>query len=314
MGSSSTFGPGRTVMVSAPAKINLFLHIVGRRRDDMHELQSLFAFARYGDELYLDAASELTLEISGPFAEALGKACPRLDSNIIVQAAHLYAQRVGQSDIAVRIRLKKSLPVEAGIGGGSADAAATLRGLRKVWALPTSDAELEEIAADLGADVPACVNTQPKLVEGIGERIWGLSHFAGVPILLANPRENLSTAAVFAHYARSNKGFSPKIDLSLYQNLDQPNLLEIIRETQNDLEATAAELCPDIGVMIDELARLPGALSARMSGSGATCFAIFEQMDEAKTAANLLRTRHPGWWVEVSELIGFNGHHMDGLG
>lgn len=297
-------GPGRCLVVSAAAKINLFLHIVGRRDDGMHELQSLFAFADVSDEIQIGSGNNLTLEISGPFAAALRRACPEPDDNIVLKATRRYAAQLGLPKLNLSIHLDKKLPVEAGIGGGSADAAATLRGLSNFLDRSIESDDVEEIAESLGADVPACLNALPKFVEGIGERITPVRTFESLPVLLANPGKGISTAGVYAGYKDSQIEFTEAIDFAALPPLDRRVLINLIEGTRNDLEPAATAICPEISTVLQELGSMRGVISARMSGSGATCFAIFDQETESVDAAKALRHRHPNWWVQATRLIG----------
>lgn len=296
-------GAARCVTVPAPAKINLFLHIVGRREDRMHELQSLFAFADMSDEIQLRTGEPLALEISGPFATALTEACPRSDDNIVLKAIRGYARALGRTDPEIAVKLIKRLPVEAGIGGGSSDAAAVLRGLAGLWDGSVGEGQLIKVAVSLGADVPACLDFRPKLVEGIGERMTPVENFNGFPILLANPGVGLSTARVFAAYAASRPAFSEKLDLSIFRRLGPNAFMSLARQTRNDLEPAAIGQCPEISQILRELTKLPGCLAARMSGSGATCFALFEKDAEVEQLAQQLGDKHSGWWVKAGRLI-----------
>jgi len=282
------------VQVFAPAKINLFLHVGGKRADGFHELESLVVFAAAGDELGFKRADELSLSIDGPFANALTSDA----DNLVLKAARALAAHAGVRPGA-RIALTKNLPVASGIGGGSADAAAALRGLARLWNLDATPERLRKIGETLGSDVPVCIDGTPAWMEGRGEKVTALSGIPQVPAVLVNPGVGVSTGKMFAALKeRSGVGLPfPKamrdaFDLAAYLNA-----------TVNDLEAPAREAAPVIGEVLNALKLQRGALLSRMSGSGATCFALFERDEFATAAARALNARNPGWWI-VSSRVG----------
>ncbi|HEX3808612.1 MAG TPA: 4-(cytidine 5'-diphospho)-2-C-methyl-D-erythritol kinase [Rhizomicrobium sp.] len=277
------------VTVTAPAKINLFLHAGEKRADGYHDLQSMVVFADAGDELMIEKAEKLSLEIDGPFASDLA----RLPDNLILKAARALASELGQIP-AARVRLTKNLPVASGLGGGSADAAATLRGLMTLWNAKLPDAALTELALSLGSDVPACLLSAPLWMEGRGEKLTPLTAVPALPMILINPGVSVSTPDVFAKLeARRGVQFA-----SLPRAFDDaPALLKFLAGTTNDLEAPARQIAGDIRTVLIALEK-EGALLARMSGSGATCFGIFENAARAETAAAKLEG-HSGWWVRA---------------
>jgi 4-diphosphocytidyl-2-C-methyl-D-erythritol kinase len=277
------------VWVQAPAKINLCLHVGARQPNGYHDLESLVVFSSAGDELTIERAKRLSLELSGPFGRELSSS----DDNLVLKAARLFAERA-RCPAGARISLTKRVPIASGVGGGSADAAATLRGLALLWQVENKPDALLEIAANLGADVPMCVASTPAWVEGRGERI---SHLTGLPdfaLVLANPMVQIPTGDVFARLkSRTGIGSTrPQVEFK-----DVSVLVDYLRGTTNDLEHPATEISPVIADVLREIASLPGALLSRMSGSGATCFAIFETRRQAQHCAAELGKTHPGWWV-----------------
>ena len=258
----------------APAKVNLYLHVTGRRADGLHLLESLVVFAEAGDVLHGEPADELSLEVAGPFAGALaGEA-----DNLVLRAARALAPGQG-----ARLVLEKNLPVAAGIGGGSADAAAALRLLSRLWGIET---DLEPLAAGLGADGPVCLAGLTSAVAGIGERLTPLPDWPVPHLLLANPGAALATPAVFG----ARRG-------PFRKSRPWPQTVADLAGCANDLTEAAISLAPEVGGTLDALAALEGALFARMSGSGATCFAAFADAAVRDRAREMLRDRHPGWWI-----------------
>ncbi len=276
----------------AAAKINLFLHVGTRRDDGYHDLESLVVFAEAGDALSFAPAPELSLALDGPFADAL-----ELDANnLVLQAARALDARGGR---VAAIALTKNLPVASGIGGGSADAAAALRGLAELWELGLSNDALRSVAETLGSDVPVCVESKSAWMEGRGERVTPAPGVAGAAMVLINPGVAVPTGPVFRGLkTRSGVGAVPH-DVPL---CDAQALVAFLKGTRNDLEAPARELAPVIGEVLGELSCMPGALLWRMSGSGATCFALFEEPHEAEMAAIALAHSHPTWWVRATRI------------
>jgi 4-diphosphocytidyl-2-C-methyl-D-erythritol kinase len=279
------------VSAFAPAKINLYLHVVGRRADGYHLLDSLIAFADIGDTVTAAPADTLVLDVAGPEAGALAGIG---DDNLVLRAARDFAAHCGVAPRAA-LTLDKQLPVAAGIGGGSSDAAAALRALAKLW-----DRELDAaMAARLGADVPACLAGGPVWAGGIGERLEALPGLPPLGIVLANPRRALPTPAVFrARRGDFTAGERPRAALP-----DAAPLLALLRGCRNDLTGAALSLMPEIATVLAALAALPGTLLARMSGSGATCFALFSGRAAAEHAAAVLAADEPGWWVRAGALL-----------
>lgn len=271
----------------APAKINLFLHITGRRDDGYHTLQSLLTFADVGDELEFIAADDFSLTVQGPFAEGLSAG----PDNLVCKAAQQLAAAY-HVPLRGRIVLTKNLPVAAGIGGGSSDAAAALKGLMKLWDVQPPLQELLLIAQKLGADVPACLVARSVFAERTGEHLTP----AAAPhlhLVLANPGIATPTAAVF----RNLSGFSrPEDRQPLYT-------LEDIRLRHNDLTAPAEQVTPAIIDVLVALGKTEGCLLHRLSGSGATCFGVYGSAVQAQAAAQALRARQPAWWVVAAQTV-----------
>lgn len=309
-------GTDAPVRIDAPAKINLFLHVVGRRPDGYHLLESLVAFTEVGDTLEFWPQDAVSLETVGPFADALaledmatgGIAAGALHDqphgleNLILKAARRLAQLTG-SHAGAHIRLTKNLPVAAGIGGGSADAAAALTGLARLWGVSVPRKELMNVAEELGADVPVCLDGRPSLVTGIGEGLTPLGGLPALPIVLVNPRRPVSTGACFRAVAG---GYSQPgaADPDSFADCcgDAGALNALLADRGNDLMAPAREVEPAVASVLDALAAAPGAILTRMSGSGATCFALFETAVAADLASDRLSCRHSDWWVASTVL------------
>ncbi len=271
----------------APIKLNLFLHIVGRRDDGYHLLQSLFVFADVGDHIsYTPSDAPLSLEIAGPFAAQLSAE----PSNLVLRAAHLLS-----SAPTGRLILDKQVPVASGLGGGSADAAATLRLLNRAWQCGHSTDALRTLGASLGADVPACIDSVAAYVTGIGDELSPASPTEDQAILVANPGAATATQAVFNAYRSQRRSFSPSLPGWPCPTLPWP-------DCHNDLAGPAQSVTPEIELILQMLADMPGARFARMSGSGATCFALFPSLMEAKQAAHQLATNYPHWWIKAVQI------------
>lgn len=272
----------------APAKINLALHVTGRRADGYHLLDSLVVFAGVGDTLHAEPAASLSLAITGPQAANL----PPSDDNLILRAA----RSLGSKGAA--ITLEKVLPVASGIGGGSADAAATLRLLSRLWSAPMPAPS--DILA-LGADVPVCLPCRPVRMSGVGEQLSPLPHaLPPVWFVLANPGVGVSTPDVFrALTCRENPALQDMPHL-----IDAADLAAFLSLQRNDLESPAQHLTPVIGDVKSALAAQHGCLLARMSGSGATCFGLFASPQSASAAAQAIRAAQPNWWVADAPMLG----------
>jgi 4-diphosphocytidyl-2-C-methyl-D-erythritol kinase len=286
--------PPPSVRVAAFAKINLYLHVTGKRAGGYHELDSLIVFAGIGDTIVIEPSNDLTFAATGPRAGEV----PHGGDNLVMKAARALAAHANVGTGA-RIVLEKHLPAASGIGGGSADAAATLLGLRTFWNIPVPTEELCEIGLALGADVPICVHGKAAFVGGIGEIFSPPPALPACWLVLANPGIPVATATVFA---RRTGAFSPRAPFTTAPG-DPAGLAALLRERRNDLAAPACEIAPAITETLTALERSAGALLARMSGSGATCFALFGKEPEARAAARDIRRGHPGWWAEAAPLL-----------
>jgi 4-diphosphocytidyl-2-C-methyl-D-erythritol kinase len=277
---------------AAPAKVNLFLHVTGRRADGYHLLDSVAVFAGAADVVHAEPDVGLHLELEGPFGPALaGEA-----DNLVLRAARLLA-RHARVVPDVRLILEKHLPVASGIGGGSADAAATLRLLARYWNLDIPRGELARLGARLGADVPVCLTPRPTRMGGIGDVLGEAPVPPRCGILLVNPGVALATAEVF----RARTGpFSPPDALLPEAWLSARSMAMDLGRLRNDLEPAAISLCPAVGEVLAAIRASAGNLLARMSGSGATCFGIYPDAEWARRAAEALR--RPGWWSWGGEL------------
>ena len=268
----------------APAKVNLFLHVTGRRADGYHDLDSLAVFPGAADQLTAEAAAALTLDLVGPFGAGLAGE----PDNLVLRAARALAARAG-IQAGARLVLHKHLPVASGIGGGSADAAAALRVLSRLWDVSLPDADMHAIASRLGADVPVCLASLPARMAGVGVCLGPAPALPPLGMVLVNPRVAVSTPAVFQ--ARTGP-FSPLARLpQSWPDMDA--MVAGLAETANDLEAPAARLCPEIAGVLAWLRAQPGCRLARMSGSGATCFGLFPPSASAAVA----RTAPADWWA-----------------
>lgn len=280
------------VTIHAPAKINLALHVTGRRSDGYHLIETLVVFTRFGDRVTVAAAERDRFAISGTFGAGLVGD----ESNLVLRARDaLRGEFPDSTQQPVSIMLEKNLPVASGVGGGSSDAAATLRGLAQLWRLEPDDAQLERIGLPLGADLPMCLAAQPLIARSIGELLSPVPVFPALGLVLVNPGMAVSTAAVFeALQPHDGEKLPP-----LLGNPDFHSICNWLETTRNDLEATARGIQPAIGTALAALKKADAHFS-RMSGSGATCFGIFETGNVAKRAAAKIRERHPGWFVAAT--------------
>lgn len=270
-------------------KLNLALHVRRRRDDGYHDLETIFAFTELGDFLTVEPADELTLALDGAFASAV----PPGTDNLVLRAARALDEAMGRQGRGGTIRLTKQLPIAAGLGGGSADAAATLRLLNRLWNLDWPLDRLAAIGAGLGADVAACVHSHTMRGEGKGEALAPVDDggLAGTPVLLVNPRVAVPTPAVFARWDGEDRG-----------PLAVGDPVTAAACGRNDLEPAALGLAPVIGEVLDALSAVKGAQLVRMSGSGATCFALLANDHAAQAGAEAIVTAHPDWWVAPTRL------------
>jgi 4-diphosphocytidyl-2-C-methyl-D-erythritol kinase len=273
---------------TAFAKINLALHVRRRRPDGYHDLETLFAFCADGDELGAVPADDLSLTIEGPFGEGLSAG----PDNLVLRAAEALRAAAGVTAGAA-IRLDKRLPVASGIGGGSADAAAALRLLVRLWGVTVAESVLHDIAAALGADVPACLVSKSCRGEGKGDALDLIDDatLAGLPVLLVNPRVAVPTGPVFQRWDRQDRG-----------PLGEGEPLAAALVGRNDLEPPARALQPVIADVVSALSAQEGVRLARMSGSGATCFALFDDLAARDTANAAIAAAQPGWWRLATRL------------
>jgi 4-diphosphocytidyl-2-C-methyl-D-erythritol kinase len=309
---SAIVGPGW-----APAKVNLALHVVGQRNDGYHLIESLVVFTRFGDRVAARHAEANEFHVTGPYAQMI----PTDGNNLVLRARNAlrgtliptdrkHSLSAAHDDTAgaafpVSILLEKNMPPASGIGGGSSDAAATLRELARHWGME-DETPLDGIALSLGADVPMCLSPHPALVSGIGEKVERLSLFPPLFIVLVNPGVEVSTPAVFSRLTKKNNpGFwRPALG-------DRETLYAWLDDTRNDLQAPALELAPPVGDALAAL-RATRARCARMSGSGATCFGLYDTKAEAEAAAAGIRRARPGWFVAATETFASTGEDHAG--
>ncbi|WP_188260159.1 4-(cytidine 5'-diphospho)-2-C-methyl-D-erythritol kinase [Azospirillum tabaci] len=294
---------------AAPAKLNLYLHVVGRRDDGYHELDSLVAFADVADRVTVQPGvarialrgADLPpvgprLAISGPFGPALMGENPA--QNLVIRAAYALAARLRREADAM-IALEKVLPIASGIGGGSADAAATLRALARLWGVPVADQRLYEVAASLGADVPVCVAGRSCYFGGVGEVLEEAPALPDSFAVLVNPGVPVPTPAVF----KARRGtFSAPARFTEAPG-DAAALAALLRERRNDLTEPALTVAPVIAAVLAALDGTDGCLLARLSGSGATCFGLYADADQASAAARSIQAAQPRWWARAARLL-----------
>jgi len=283
----------------APAKLNLFLHVTGQRRDGYHTLESLFAFTQVGDTVTIAPSNKPGLTITGPFARELNAVT--CEDNLVCKAAQAVALKAGR-DVDVHITLEKNLPIASGIGGGSADAAAVILGLNSFWQLNWDMLTMEVIALTLGADVPACLYKSPLYVTGVGEVIQVVELPKSYGVVLVNPSVGVSTPAVFSAYKNtSSAGFDT--ELNAYIPRDDTAFIDfLLTKTQNSLQEAAQSICPAVSSILDVLKKQPKTLFSQMSGSGATCFSLFDTQADAEKVADVLKVQYPDWWVAADTL------------
>ncbi len=284
-----------TVTVDAPAKINLALHVCGRRPDGYHLLDSLVVFTGIGDRITASLSDGLRLEVGGPNGAALAN-----ESNNLVLRAARFLLETTNSEAGAHIRLEKNLPVAAGIGGGSSDAAATLRACANLWSVDPAQVSNVDLANSLGADIPVCFFRKAAFMAGIGEAITPAPHLPESWLVLVNPGEPLETKRVFA----ALDGFSPPLERKAFANLaTATELAAVLKKHTNDLMSPAAQLVPAIPSVISALESQSGCLLARLSGSGPTCFGLFGDEPAAQAAAAEIRSNRPEWWVVPTKVL-----------
>nr|WP_321445336.1 4-(cytidine 5'-diphospho)-2-C-methyl-D-erythritol kinase [uncultured Cohaesibacter sp.] len=278
------------LVLDAPAKVNLTLHITGQREDGYHLLDSLVVFGGAADRLIFEQASHLHLSVTGPFADGLRQE----PDNLIVRAARLLAKELKLPAHAI-MTLEKHLPISAGIGGGSSDAAAALLGLLRLWERAIKDEKLRAIALSLGADVPICLEGSCLRAEGIGDQVQpGPTMPRELGLVLINPRVPISTPDIFKRLRRKDNAPMGPVPSAF---LSAKALADWLADQRNDLEMPAMEQAPIIETVLQSLNDDGDCLFARMSGSGATCFGLFASIKHAEYAARRLSFTHPNWWV-----------------
>ncbi len=282
------------IVRTAAAKVNLSLQIVGKRPDGYHELESLVVFADFGDRLSFRHSETLSLQVRGPFAAALQDT----KENLVLRAARglLAGAEFEGNPPGAAIHLEKCLPVAAGLGGGSTDAAAAINGLLALWKLPIEPEKLFELARSLGADVPVCLHGQASIIRGIGEVIDPAPELPDFSLLLVNPGLPLATPDVFG--ARQG-AFSKGIDWP-ESFADLQSFVATLKGRPNDLEAAAISLQSAVREVLERLEALPDCVLARMSGSGASCFGLFATLREAREGEAALQAARPQWWVRAA--------------
>lgn len=281
-----------SISFSAPAKLNLTLHVTGKRDNGYHDIESLVVFTSFGDTITLAPGNGLSFFVKGPFATSL-----RGEDNLVMRAAralHTIAEGKG-----ARLELVKNIPVGAGLGGGSSDAAATIRGLIQLWNISPSLDQLQDIACLLGSDVPVCLAAEPAFIDDTGTRVTPCVIADSLWAVLCNPGCELLTADV---YRRVTPPYASKEGAPTHGFVNSAALIDYISRHRNMLEAAALTLQPSIKTVIDALADTADCLLARMSGSGATCFGLYATEVAAKQACSMLRRQYPSFWVEATAI------------
>jgi len=288
-----------SLVEDAPAKVNLTLRVLGRHSDGYHEIESLVAFAGVGDRVSFTPGAELTLTVRGPNATQSGD----IADNLVLKAARALAERVPTVGFGA-FALDKMLPVAAGLGGGSADAAAALRLLARAYGLKADDPLIYAAARATGADVPVCVDPRSRLMRGIGEILSGPLKLPALQGVLVNPGVALATKMVFAGWKGALTPTMPADSAVLAAMTKRDQLIRFLNNQANDLELPALALAPAIADVLTALRNQHGCELARMSGSGSTCFAVFASAVEAIKAAEKIHAAHPQWWVRATALGG----------
>lgn len=291
----------RELREHASAKINLALHVTGRREDGYHLLDTLVTFADRGDVIVVRQAPHDQFSLSGPFAGQLQS--EDTANNLVIRARDLLRAALkdtGQNHdtIPVAIELEKNLPIASGIGGGSADAAATLRALLRLWGAHLDTGRLHEIALKLGADVPMCLHSTPLRATGIGENVTQITAMPPFGLVLGNPLKSIATPSIFKALTRRDY---PGLE-TLPTVSDHATWLDAIRRMRNDLEPVARQLCPEIDE-VSQLISQSGADITRMSGSGATCFGLYQSYEKAEKAIESLKAARPDWYFQAAQSV-----------
>lgn len=282
--------------IEAPAKLNFFLHITSRRSDGYHVLESLAGFTAFGDLLEFAPDDTLSLRIEGPFA---GQLQADMQDNLVLRAARALQEEAATKHGAA-ICLHKHIPMGAGLGGGSSDAAATLQGLARLWQLDIAQERLQAIALSLGSDVPVCLLQKAAWVSGVGEKLMPVEWSVKGAVLLVNPNIPLLTADVYRHFSQN---YSPAM-VPVRSVPDLAALVDLMQARHNALEAPAMALLSAIAAILSLLQSTQGCLIARMSGSGATCYGLYKDIKQAEEAAAHIKQSRPDYWVQATELKG----------
>ena len=287
------------VHVKAAAKINLFLHVTGRRDDGYHLLRSLVCFSDLHDVITITGADDFSFSVSGQFCGLLGD---NHEDNLVVRAAKLSAKITG-CDLTCGIHLEKNLPVGAGIGGGSADAAAVICGLLQYWNVDFSGhirRAIMQQAASLGADIPVCLHGGSAIMSGIGENITAVDIPENMHALLVYPAVHINTPEIFKRFdSPFNLSWDDDCTAKL-QNVQKDGFYALLDNAQNDLNAYAVQIAPQIGDLLDDMKALSGCRMARMTGSGSSCFALFDDAAKAKAAREQIKKIRPDYWAETT--------------
>ncbi len=296
----------KPLRIFAPAKINLYLHITGKRHDGYHELDSLISFADIGDTITIEFADQIDFQTNGPFGAAFTPSdiinAPH-SPNLVVRALWALA-KLAEIKPSVKITLDKQLPLASGIGGGSADAAATIWGLCELWGLPKNLPGINDLLLQLGADVPVCYACETARVTGIGEILEPITNLPEIPLVLVNPGKPCATKDVFQRLQKSVKAptyLPPDLD-------DIYDFCDFLNQQNNDLETPARQLVPEIGNVLNAIAANKDCLIARLSGSGATCFGLYDTPAQAQSAAKAILSDNPDWWVRHG-LVNLSGRY-----
>jgi len=277
----------RTVYVDLPAKVNLFLHVCGRREDGYHLLESLVTFTEFGDRLSVRSADEFIFSAHGPFAKDLPS---NPDSNLVLKAARTLKEEAA-ADTGAQIMLEKNIPVSAGIGGGSADAAGTLRSLAELWRLKVDIQGLVQMARAIGSDVPVCVHSIPAIIEGAGEKVTPQDPLPACGVVLVNAGDPVSTGSVF--FARKGT-YTRSFPWPEITSFDQ--LVFELALRRNDLSESSVKLSPLISDVLTTLSETRDCAYFQMSGSGGTCFGLYPSQQLAVEAARSISQSNPNWW------------------
>ncbi|SLN21301.1 4-(cytidine 5'-diphospho)-2-C-methyl-D-erythritol kinase [Roseisalinus antarcticus] len=286
--------PGEPLRITAPAKVNLTLHVTGQRAGGYHDLDSLVVFAGIGDVLTARPSTDLSLTVSGPFSAGV----PNDGRNLVLQAAAALSERHGVP-FGAAITLDKALPHAAGLGSGSSDAAAALQLLAKLWDVPALE-HGDPILAALGADVPVCyAGPAPLRMSGIGDRLAYTPDLPDFAMVLVNPKVEVPTSAVFDAMAKRNNAEMEDVP----HDLDFDGLCEWLGRQRNDMTEASTAIAPEIGQALEKLRRQPLVRHATMSGSGATCIGLVKDMDHARRAARAVQVSEMGWWVAPAPFL-----------